>query len=410
MKMIKRVLTLVLALCLLLGLAACRKKPAGDSESANGQEWVWANRYEGTFSDEGYYYLSKSAFLYYLDTASGVTTALCTKAGCLHDKMPDHRQYEQCEAYFSNIITFKLQSACFWKGNLYFLTNDTYGIQLYRCDATGSGKMVLGELGTRYTGEQKAVSHSKYAMADGFLYYYGTVSSSVWDDDRSIWTPQRELDYISRVDLSTGEEEIIIEDRENTLELLAVQENAVLYTEKSTPDVDISDPGYREALKRLPIALKCRNGETGQVNTLFQKTGRECEQVRMVSGGKVYYSAAEGNGVNTYTYDLTTGEDKLFVKADGMWYWGNDYVRRKNSQTNEWYLYHIGSQKNLPIDIKEGNISLENSTDRGCILSWLVLPEGGQKENRYCYVTYEALADGLQEEDLVLFHTAQNSH
>ena len=54
----KRITTLILALLLLLGLTACGQDPSANTESGStdGQKWVSAGRYEGAFSDQGYYY------------------------------------------------------------------------------------------------------------------------------------------------------------------------------------------------------------------------------------------------------------------------------------------------------------------------------------------------------------------
>ena len=157
-----RVISGVMLLVLLMGLTACGKDP-GEQPVDEGQGWVCADRYEGAFSDQGFYYI-RNSLIYYLDTASGVSTALCSKAGCLHDKNPNK---ETCEAYIP--LAMKLHSACFWNGSLYYIAEGQYGIQLYRCNATGTERTVAAVLGTRYTKEQKAVSHSMYAVAGGYF-------------------------------------------------------------------------------------------------------------------------------------------------------------------------------------------------------------------------------------------------
>lgn len=411
MKCTKMIFALLLAMGLLL--AGCGNVQfsatdgaTGDTSSAgdSNQKWVWADKYEGTFSEQGYYY-RQNLFLHYLDTTSGVTTALCTKAGCLHDQ-------ESCEAYLSG-VSFALGGSCFWDGSLYYVDQGAYSLDLYRSNATGTEREAIGEVGAKYTGNQKSVTPKKYALADGFWYYCAKVDSVVWDEESGMWTNEQELNYIGRIDLRTGKEEILIEDRENTLTLCAAQEKAFLFTIQGVPEADIRDDSYREQLKALPISLRFWDGETGQVSTLFQKIGRECGGVDMVSGGKVYYSVAiEGSDgaytVDRYAYDLTTGEDTLFVKGETMWYWGGGYARRWDTQSKGWYLFELESGQKMPIDIKKGNISLKSTTQRGCIFLWSILPEdASNKEGRYCYVAYESLADGLQEADLMIFYTQQ---
>jgi hypothetical protein len=215
------------------------------------------------------------------------------------------------------------------------------------------------------------------------------------------------LDYIGRIDLRTGKEEILIEDRDNTLDLHAVKNDALVFSAHGIPDADIQDlDAYREQLKNLPSVFKRWDAQTGQVSTLFEKYN--CV-VKGVYNDKLYYNGRANDILNQYTYDLNTGEDALFLDQERMWFWGGGYARCKDSVVNEdWYILELKSGKKLPIDI-EGSLGFQCGSNQGCILQQSVKPaDGGPTEHRVCYVPYTALADGLQDEDLMHVYTWRN--
>ena len=398
MKYTKRITALLLALLLSLGLTACGKDPSGSAKGI----WVGANEYEGTFSDQGYYYVpwnQQGATLSYLDISTGTSVILCTKAGCRHTN-----QY--CEAYFPPDFFYTSGGICFWDGSLYYIDSGTT-FELVRCNATFTDQTVIGTLGDQYIEDKKWVNPKNFARFENFWYYCAEINGSVWDEATQQRTTKRVLDYIGRIDLRTGKEEILIEDRDNTLDLHAVKNDALVFSARGIPDADIQDrDAYREQLKNLPFVFQRWDAQTGQVSTLFEKYN--CG-VKGVYNDKLYYNGRANDILNQYTYDLNTGEDALFLDQESMWFWSGGYAQCKDSESNEdWHILELQSGKKLPIDI-EGFLGFQCGSEQGCILWQSVEPaDGGPTEHRVYYVPYTALADGLQEADLMHVYTWRN--
>ena len=411
MKHMKKITALVLALLLLIGLTGCQKAPAGNTVTIEG-EWVWADRYDGAFSADGYYFLKNFSFLSYLDTASCVSTVLCTKVGCLHDQAQSNSQQEACEAYMSN-LNFSSGGSCFWDGSLYYIDQSNLGVNLYRCNAIGTDRKMIGKLATAYIENQQTVSLSRFARVENYWYYYATVNGTVYDEESETWENKQLLNYIGRIDLRTGKEELVVEDSENTLTLCAAQENAVLYTTRGIPEADLRDPAYREQLRKLPVTLYYRNVESKEPVKVFEKDGSNFGQINLVVGEKLYYGLSEqkedgGYTGSYYVYDLKTGSDTLFAENEAMQYLGGEYVKRMELGTEEWYIFGLESGKQMPINVSSGYPRMECWSDQGCAMFWQVQLESGEKENRWCYVTYEAMADGLQDEDMLILYSRIN--
>lgn len=405
MKYMKRSAALLLTLLICLGLTACGKDPSGNTEDS-GQAWVGATQYEGTFGDQGYYYIptNQQSNLSYLDISTGLTTVLCTKAGCQHTE-------EQCEAFLIPSSVFGKGGMCFWNDSLYYLEITGYGINLVRCNATGTDLAVIGTLGDKYIEDQKTVQTKSFAQVENFWYYYAEVDGSVWNENEQRFENKQVLSYISRIDLRTGKEEILIEEAD-MLNFYAAKNDAVLFSTLERPDADILDRDtYREQLAKCPVLFKRWDGQTGQVSTLLEKKHSEFTGMQGVYDGKLYYYGTADLKTSLYVYDLETGKDALFADQEAMWFWAGGYAYCKDQETNgEWYILELKSGKKLPNDIEEGSIQFVCGSDQGCILAVSVIPaDGGPREHRICYVPYTVLSDGLQETDLMRFYTWRNS-
>ena len=295
---------------------------------------------------------------------------------------------------------------------MYYINFGKNGLNLFRSDVTWTEHVELGSLGTQYIENKQSITATNYALTEDYWYYSAEVKGSVWDEDALQWTSKLMLSYISRIDLRTGKEEIVVEEQGNMLELFAAQNDAVLFSTQGTPDAEIGDPAYQEQLAKFPILLKRWDGETGQITTLFEKYSSECGKIIGFYGGKIYYAVHESTTqFNQHTFDISTGEDKLFLEQKGVFLWPGGYGRLVNSKPNEGkYLLDLRSGKKLPIDI-EGTPSFECGAEHGCILRCPVTPaDGGPTEHRVCYVPYTALSDGLQEADLMQIYTYNDGY
>lgn len=406
MKYRKRTAALLLTLLFCMGLTACgEERPEGGGD--NGQTWVGANENAGAFSDQGYYYLptNQQSNLSYLDISTGLTTVLCSKAGC------QHNSEEVCEAFVIPSSVFGEGGMCFWNDSLYYLSLTGYGIDLVRRNATGTDMAVIGTLGDKYIADQKSVQTKVFAQVAHFWYYYAEVDGSVWNENAQQYESKQVLSYISRIDLRTGKEEILIEETD-TLNFYAAKNDAVLFSTLKRPDADILDrDAYREQLAECPVVLKRWDAQTGQVTTLLEKAHSEFTGLQGVFDGKLYYYGTVDFKTNLYIYDLETGEDALLADRESMWFWSGGYAYCRDQETNgDWYILELKSGKKLPNEIETGSIRFTSGSDHGCILALTVQPgDGSPKEHRMCYVSYAALADGLQEADLMNFYTWRNS-
>lgn len=433
MRIQTKLLVLLVAVLLLLGVVGCTERPAeptGDTVMGTGgtdgsgstgstekpgssdvsgsigelagtifiagnHEWVRASSRESEIvGEQGIYFVDGQIFSYY-DISSGLKVALCSKAGCLHGDAPG-RGYEDCDGY-GNLHTGE-DLICVWNGSVYYQHEKAGGDYLCRCSATGTDHITLGPIGTRYTQDKQTFYILKDGVVDGYWYYHARVNGFERDPETGVNMYRQVLEYIARVDLATGKETILLEDRENYMMLMAVSPYGVLYTTEE--ENDESNP-----IDIRKIALKCWNAETGKIGTLFEKSGGT---VTWVGNNKVEcWSYTKDHG---YSFDVTTGETR---QLEGfLVYWGGGYARFVDGNGDS-FISNLKTGEKLPSQFDYKDIQLESSSELGCVLKWNIMDDGGSAddrrytEGRYCYVAYEDLADGLQESDLLCYRTVK---
>jgi len=394
MKTVKRIFTCLLLFCLLCGLSACSK------QAGTGSDWVWAYNQRGAFSDKGYYFLA-SGFLRFVDTASGVSVCLCSKAGCLHDQEPDHRKSESCEARL--IGSTMLTPLFFCNDNLYYILRDQYGSHLYRRDATGANLETVATLGEKYIEDQQDVTVYAYAVADGFLYYSADVDGSVRTGDGRNMV-QWISNYLGRLDLQTGKEEILLDKSDVYITLCAVKGNEALFHTAGIPDAAYDDPNYRQLRLKMPAKLQHWDGTKGHVRTLFEKTVQEFPGVNIVDNDKLYYTSSSESASGVYTYDLHTNKLEA-VQLDSLRHMGNGYALRRDTDKEQWQLYDLNTKKELFNALSNEGFVVMTISDEGFAIKRTVEDDNTGDQQLYSYVKYVSLADGLQEQDLMDFYS-----
>lgn len=395
MKTVKRIVTCLLVLCLLCGLSACTK-PAEPSS-----DWIWAYNQRGAFSDKGYYFLG-SGFLRFADITSGVSVCLCSKAGCLHDQEPDHRVSEEnCEASLTgSSMTTPL---FFWGDNLYYIQGDHYGHHVYRRDAAGTGLETVATLGEKYFEDQKAVTVFTYAVADGFLYYSADVDGTVLDEN-GVYVVQWISNYLGRLNLQTGKEEILLENSDVHMTLCAVKGNEMMFHTSGVPNADFDDPNYREVLLQVPATLQHWDGNTGEVRTLLEKTFQEFPGVSIIDNDKLYYASTADAEYSVNTYDLNTGEQNV-VDHEALRHIGKGYALKFDPDKETWHLYDLNTGKELPNVLSSEGFTVQTVSNVGFVMKHIVEDGSGGHLQVFSYVKYASLADGLQERDLLDFYS-----
>lgn len=395
MKTVKRIVTCILVLCLFCGLSACNK------QTDVGSDWVWAYNQRGAFSDKGYYFLASGGFLRFVDIASGMSVCLCSKAGCLHDQELDSRKSENCDARL--IGATQITPLFFWSDNLYYILEDQYGSHVYRRDATGADLITVATLGEKYIEDQRDVTVYAYAVSDGFLYYSADVDGSVRTEDGGNMV-QWISNYMGRLDLQTGKEEILLEKNDVYITLCAVKGNEVLFHTAGVPDADYDDPNFRQIRLGMPATLQCWDGTTGQVRTLLENTVRKLPGISIVDGDKVYYSITSEDEYSVYVYDLNTDKQE-FVGHDTLRYLGKGYALKRDSENEPWHLYNLDAKKKLPNELADKSLVVTTVSNAGLVVRYTMVSNEAVGRQTYSYIKYTSLADGLQEEDLMDFYS-----
>ena len=401
MKTTSRQLVLFLSVILCLSLLGCGK------QSVISGDWVPAVLQDGCFSDTGYYFLSAEGLLHYTDLSSGTTVNLCPKVGC------NHEDSETCEGYLDP----KGNTMYFWNDGLYYLGNDIYGTHLYRRNADGTALSKVLTLCEDYMEDlgQINISIERTAAVDGFLYY--DASLSVFSSNGSEQIGEDVASVIRRIELRTGKEETLLEDKENNLQLLCARGDGVLYS--SVKQLDLNDyptqeDHIAEAVKQTYRTYQW-SAETTQSTLVFEESISECSpHYYQLGGNKILYSnTAYENDVLTYTYytyNLSTGAYTQMYHGliDILLAGRYRYSRASLQQRDQWVLEDLESGKQLPcIQFYDGNcyIRLKCASEKGAVLT-RQSKDGG--ERIYFYIPTEALADGLQLEDCLDFY-AENA-
>lgn len=397
MKCIPRALLAILIVVLLLPLAACGEKT--DSPGA----WIPANQQKGCFSDTGYYFIS-GGLLHYADLSNGTTVNLCPKVGCQHDDA------DTCDGHLGG----SGNNMFFWNKGLYYIDQDVYGSHLYRRNADGTALSRVMTLCEDYMEElgQINVVIQRVAAVDGMLYYEASLST--FSSSGSEQSAEDVASVIRRIDLRTGKEETLLEDNENSLQLLCARADGFLYSsvkQLHLEDYNSQEDYFAESQKQL-----CRfyqwNKEDQKSTLLFEKPVSECAPHQNQIGGNKILCATSTyeNDVLTYTYyiyDLSTGNyTQMYHGLIDILIAGRyRYSRVSMEQRNQWVLEDLESGKQLPcVQFYDGNcnIRLQCTSAKGTVL---IRQSKAGVERIYFYIPTEALADGLQLEDCLDFYT-----
>ncbi len=362
-----------------------------NSEITLSMDWVWVRDalIHGAICDTGYYYTDGN-LLRYADFTADASTVLCTKAGCGHDD-------DTCDAYLRSGLWKQL---LYWNERIYYF--DILDPILYSRDATGVNLKKIGTVASKYIEDGKAVKIGRYAVAADYLYYEVDIFDKVVTDE-GVNTTELVLQSVGRINLSTGRDEIVHEEKiedpaDEKMILCAVRNDGLLLNHWTDMDVDPRDPDYVEKRKNSGSDLLHFDIESGKMTVLFEKNMVECAGVKLVSGDKVYYKMLSSVGVKdagyTYSYDLNTGKTEIACPINAQWYLGGNYIQCIDRETDNTLIYDMSLKKELPFEIEHAG-QVWNVADNGFVMSLI-----GEKEMVYYFVSREALADGLQEADL----------
>ena len=404
MKQGKRIAALLLALLLVFALAACEAKP--DASQDNHLDWVYilgAGNQGSAVTKDGCYYIYM-ALLYYTDFATEKSTVLCTKAGCAH-KADDEDNPCDADMPFNGRYMF------FEDNTLYYLGDENV---LCSRDATGGSLKEWGMLGKKFVEEGKGLFVYPLALCNGYLYYEAEIIEKE-DTDGGMSTTDTNTTYIGRYDIAKQKDEIVIllEDGGyyESIEPYAARENGLiyLYMEGLGPKQDWENVDAKkrlEARKKMPVHIKHLDLATGETTTILTAVYGDVSSVSSVGDGKLFYSKGLNDGVNTrevHSYDLVTGKDTvIFTDVSpaslGKGYWRCvKYLDYTDPNSAQIHLYDMNTGKVIPYELEE-DFSVISQSEYGLVVT-------NFRTGNYSYISYDSLADGLQESDLMFLYS-----
>ena len=392
---LRKITTFVLTLLLLFALAACEKKP--DVSKDNHLDWTYiqSSGNLGAVTEDGCYYIYMG-LLYYTDFVTEKSAVLCARPGCAH-KANDIDNPCDAEMPLDGMYMF------FENDTLYYMGDENV---LYSRDATGGSLKEWGMLAKKYVEEGKGVFVYPLALCNGYLYYEAYIIEPEDIIGGGMSTADATSRCIGRYNIAQKKDEVVIllEDMAyfESVTLYAARENGLiyLYSEGLDPEQNWEKVDAKERLeaqKKMPVHIKHLNTATGETTVLFTTTYVECKNVHTLEDGKIYY----GGGNGTIRYDLSTGKVETFYKGEfSSSYYGKGYwLRTKllDAKTAEYHIYDMNTGKKLPYEL-EGNFTVTNKSAYGLVMLDFVT-------GIYSFVSFDSLADGLQEEDLKLLYS-----
>lgn len=390
----KRIAALLLIAMLMSAFTACETKPSTPQDSHLDWVYILSTRNQGAVTEDGYYYSARGV-LNYADFATGKSAVLCAKPGCTHE---EDNYANPCDAE----MPFSGDQIFFENDTLYYLGDENV---LHSRDATGSSLKEWGMLGKKFIEDRMGLIVIPLALCNGYLYYEGYIID-IKKTDGVLSTSDATSRCICRYNIAQQKDEVLVllEDMGyyESIEPYAARENGLiyLYAEGLDPEQDWENVDVKkclEARKKMPVHIKHLNLTTGETTTILTATYGDVSSVADVYNGKLYYTKSLNDGNSTcevHNYNLVTGKDTVVYTnvspaAMGKGYWR--CTKWLDAQTAEVCLYDMNAGKEVPYERKE-TFSVINRSEYGLVVF--------DKSSNRSFISYDSLADGLQEDDL----------
>ena len=413
MKKVKQLSCAVLILLLCFSFGACAIEDNGTSQPSTNEYtqvqkpdniptegWhpmmLW---YTDTFAstEDGLFFLNNSC-LCFLDTKTGYSTYLCSKAGCRHGE-GDART---CDAYVPGMSTMLF----FCNGRIYYDIYDDYGLQLYSRNADGTGQKKEATLCAQHATKNTSVGISNLSVADNYLYYSVVVDGITEQEDGSI-NSETIYTALVRYDLNTGTEEELFRSEEETAFILGTTDDMVLLYMRYRPTTaDMQRPDYIEYMKQYPGYIRLWSEKAGGVSLLCEADADKCAQYIGIANGNIYHRSS-GEEKTLYAYDLASGSfGKSDLPQDVTRIWNKEYAAVKldgyyDLVSGEYFANDYGTMT-LPSGIDDFGASL-TIVDTGLVWCEFYSKDSKGVYDQYAYVPFERLADGMQLSDRMVF-------
>ena len=341
-----------------------------------------------------------------MDLSNGVSVFLCSKVGCPHVS-EDWKSVDDCEAAFGrDNEPFFVRN-----GGIYYTEHGRGDGCEYLCyrDSTGQAARDIAILGEPYVSSEHSLSVFNYILVGDLMYYEVSVSKIIFTGP-SESTVQDALCAIMRVDLSSGKQEVLFElPAEWSFSFIAAREDAVLLKGMRQPtELDFSAEDFRDQLVKLPTCILQWTEADGKVTSLMTSTREKLSSADKFHDGVIYY---KGYYDRTYsTLDLSTGKTAETALPSCI-FLGEKYILYY--EDNSFRIMDIQKGEDIPLEIENAGFNVSDVGSEGVILEKFYYKEGTDPDaimkdidrTVTCYVRFDSLSDGLQEEDCLDFHT-----
>ena len=389
MKMTKKIASLLLIGVLLLSLPACKEEPKNTHS-----DWVFNSSSTGALTEDGYYY-EQSGILNYADLATGTSVVLCQKPGCKHEYGLEGAA--KCDA------EVRVQFMIFGNDTLYYVDRGT----LYSRNATGGDLKELGTLAKELVEDGISVDVSPKVVSNGYLYYGGTIKE-IKQTASGGTSSTSAGSCFGRFNLALRKDELLVvsesERYDEGIRVIAVRENGLLYRYQEGLDpgqdwIETEIKKRTEARNKMSVQIKHLDLTTGETTVLLTTTYSECKSVLDLENGKIIYNKpSNGDECEISSYDLSTGKVETVYKGKfslshyGQGYWLGTKWLDAQGKTAERHIYDMNTGKTLPYELK-GNFGVMNKSEYGLVVLNSIT-------GVFSFLSYDSLADGLQESDL----------
>ena len=394
MKMTKKIVALLLIAVLLLSLPACKEEPKNTHS-----DWVYISSSPsmGALTENGYYY-ERNSILNYADLATGTSVVLCQKPGCKHDYGLEGAA--QCDA------EVRAQFMVFSNDTLYYVDRNT----LYSRNATGGEMRELGTLAKKLVEKGTSVDVFPLAVSNGYLYYEGTINE-IKQSASGGTSSTSSGSCFGRFNLAQRKDELLVvleqERYDEGIKVFAVRENGILYKYEEGLDpgqdwLETETKKRTEALRKMSVQIKHLDLTTGETTVLLTTTYSECKAVLDLENGKIIYNKPSNSDEGEIrSYDLNTGKVETVYKGEfSLSHYGQGYwlrIKWLDAQTAERHVYDMNTGKTLPYELK-GNFGVVNKSEYGLVVLNSIT-------GVFSFLSYDSLADGLQESDLKFLYS-----
>lgn len=426
----KKIIAMAVALLLCLSMLACNTppEPSGTGETGNPTEpgFVevpkpdtlptsgWATRLRMStevfaIMESGCFYLLNQC-LYYLDTATGYSVALCSKPGCLHGEETVPKKRNECDAFINGLVSMMF----YHDGSLYYAIFEETGYELYARSQDGTDLRKIAVLGSKYASKDTSAQIGDWVFAYGKLYYKITVEEVMIGEDDSA-TYSNPTDVLVQLDLSSGDETELLRSTEETITLRGANEDMALFwmVHRATME-DMERPDYRDYIKQFPAYLRLWHKEGGGVSTLCEMDRTATNTMVGFAGGK-HHMFGSGSDV-LYAYDFASmsfgksdlPEDLSIIwseKYGGVLDWSGYY----DLETGFFYTAEYDMIQ-IPAGISRFSVSHRALSKYGLIVAEMYMTDNTVERIDYAYIPFDKMNDGLQLSDRILFMREDDSN